>query len=164
MVMHSSRHKGFTLIEVMIVVVVLGILSAIAIPSYQQYIARGHRAEAQAALLRGAQWMERHFAENNSYAANTAGTATTGTSGTFATAAGVARVPTDTGVAQRYAITLAATATTYTLTATRQGSMATDRCGNFTVNQLGVRSAASFATSFGTGATGTAAAVRECWR
>ncbi len=163
--MNKSKTKGFTLIELMITVAVLGILAAVALPSYTQYIARGHRAEAQAALLRGQQWMERHFAENNSYSANAGGTATDGTSGTFITNSGVTRVPADTGVAQRYAITITAvTATSYTLTATRQGSMANDRCGNYTVNNLGVRSVASFASSYGTGATGAAAAVRDCWK
>ena len=48
-------HKGFTLIEVMIVVAIVGILAAIALPSYNEYIRRGHRAEARAALLQGAQ-------------------------------------------------------------------------------------------------------------
>ena len=59
---HSSllrRHQGFTLIEVMIVVVIVGILSAIAYPSYAEYIRRGHRADARAGLLQAQQYLER---------------------------------------------------------------------------------------------------------
>lgn len=53
------RQRGFTLIEVMIVVAVVSILTAIAMPSYNEYIRRGHRADARAGLLQAAQWMER---------------------------------------------------------------------------------------------------------
>ncbi len=60
-------HQGFTLIEVMIVVAIIGILAAIAYPSYAEYIRRGHRAEARAALLQGAQWMERAATATGTY-------------------------------------------------------------------------------------------------
>jgi len=59
--------SGFTLIEVMIVVAIVGILSAIAYPSYQQHVRSSRRADAQAALLELAQFMERRFTENNGY-------------------------------------------------------------------------------------------------
>ncbi len=59
--------SGFTLIEVMIAVAIVGILSAIAYPSYQQHVRSSRRADAQAALLELAQFMERRFTENNGY-------------------------------------------------------------------------------------------------
>ena len=53
------KHKGFTLIELMIVVAVVSILSAIAYPSYAEYVRRGHRSDAKAGLLQAQQWLER---------------------------------------------------------------------------------------------------------
>ncbi len=59
--------SGFTLIEMMIVVAIVGILAAIAYPSYQQHVRSSRRADAQAALSELAQFMERRFTENNGY-------------------------------------------------------------------------------------------------
>lgn len=71
-----SRAAGFSLIELMIVVLVIGIISAVAYPSYQTYVVKGKRAEGRAALLRAAQNQERFFTTNNSYTTdlNAAGT------------------------------------------------------------------------------------------
>lgn len=65
----AAYATGFTLIELMIVVVVVGLLAAIAYPGYQQYVKRGRRADAKAALTEMAQFMERYYSENNSYGA-----------------------------------------------------------------------------------------------
>ncbi|QIK36826.1 type IV pilin protein [Caldichromatium japonicum] len=59
---------GFTLIEIMIVVVVVGILAAIAYPSYQMQVAQSRRSTAQACLLELSQFMERYYTTNMSYA------------------------------------------------------------------------------------------------
>lgn len=59
--------NGFTLIELMIAVAVIGILSAIAIPSYQSSMIKSRRADAQAALMNFANGMERHFTEESTY-------------------------------------------------------------------------------------------------
>ncbi len=127
--------KGFTLIEVMIVVAVIGILSAIAMPSYTEYVRRGHRAEGRAGLLQAAQWMER------------AATAT----GTYPLTAAFPDTL-KTVESKRYAISLASVGgAAFTLTATPALGQVGDKCGNLTLGHTGVR-----------GASGTAP-VTDCW-
>jgi type IV pilus assembly protein PilE len=72
---------GFTLIELMVVVAIIGILAAVAMPSYRQYVVRASRVEAQAELLQLAALQEKIFLNSNSYAfgANGVTTAYTGT-------------------------------------------------------------------------------------
>ena len=62
-----DRKSGFTLIELMVVLLIVGILGAVAVPSYRQYVIRSHRTEAKTALLRLAANQERHYLQNNTY-------------------------------------------------------------------------------------------------
>jgi type IV pilus assembly protein PilE len=126
--------KGFTLIELMIVVAVVGVLAAIAIPSYQEYIRRSQRAEARAEVLRAEGWLERFYTENNRYSNNAANNANTTFSGIFTS------VPA--GGPARYDIGLTVSATTYTITATptTTGSMNGDACGSYTKTNTGALS------------------------
>lgn len=61
------RYAGFTLIEVMIVVALIAILSAVAYPSYVSHIAKGRRAECRSGLMQSMQQQERFFTQYNSY-------------------------------------------------------------------------------------------------
>lgn len=61
------RIAGFTLIEIMVVLLIIGILGAVAVPAYRQYVIRAHRTEAKTALLRLAANQERHHLQHNTY-------------------------------------------------------------------------------------------------
>jgi type IV pilus assembly protein PilE len=72
------HHRGFSLIELMVVVAVVGILATIAYPSYQDYARRAARAEARAAMLHMAQLQERNFSDRGAYVAIAPGLLTDG--------------------------------------------------------------------------------------
>lgn len=74
-----KSQKGFSLLELMIAVALIGILTAIAIPSYRNYVQRSARANAEADLISAAGAMERRKSQNFSYTGATAGTANTDT-------------------------------------------------------------------------------------
>jgi len=65
---NSSPQRGFTLIEIMVVVVILGILAAVAIPAYDAQKRKGYRADAISALTRAAQLQERWYSDKGTYA------------------------------------------------------------------------------------------------
>ena len=131
---------GFTLIEVMIVVAIVAILTAIALPSYQEYVRRGHRAEARAGLQQAATWMERAATAQGTYPL------------TAAFPGGLQSVPSG-----RYTIALASTdGASWTLTASRVAgsAQATDKCGDYTLTNTGLRNITN-------NAIGTS--VIDCW-
>jgi type IV pilus assembly protein PilE len=138
-------HQGFTLVELLIVVAIIGILSAVAYPNYVEHVRKGHRAEARSVLLGAAQHMQLFLGANDRYDVSRAGVA-------VALPAPYQRSP-QAGT-QRYAITLAAVdRSTFTLQATPVGPMAGDKCGSFTLTNTGIRNVA--------GGTSSAA---ECWK
>ena len=74
---HSHRSMGFTLIEMMFVILIIAVLSVLAIPSMQEYMTNARRAEAKTIVLRGALWMERNQSGSYSYATDSSGAALT---------------------------------------------------------------------------------------
>lgn len=137
----QHRHHGFTLIEVMIVVAVVGILTAIAVPSYNEYIRRGHRADARAALLQAQQWLERASTATGVYPTALPPTLTWATDNTKRYTLGFKGVNTNAA---------------FTLIATRKtGPQATDKCGDLTLTNTGVRGADNYTVTN---------VEAECWR
>jgi type IV pilus assembly protein PilE len=125
--------RGFTLIELMIVVVVVAILASIAIPSYRQYVLRTNRTEAKRTLLNVAAAQEKFYLQNNTYAGPSAlETAPPGGLGIG-----------DTTENRHYAVVIGTgDASAFSATATAQGGQTDDSsCASFTINQAGVKTA-----------------------
>ena len=122
--------KGFTLIELIVSVGILGLLAAIAIPMYSDYRKSAYRSAAKAALVEGAQNMERYFTRFNSYDDGT----TPPTVGDPATGDQILEWT----EGNRYQLSIEANdATTFTLRATPQDD---DKCGYLEITQTGAKS------------------------
>ena len=134
---HSLSSTGFTLIELMIVVAIVGILASIAYPSYTEHVAKSRRADAQTALMELAQFMERRYTSVGSYL-----------DGANAPTLPFTEAPKE-GAGKFYDLTLSAiTATSYTLSAAPKGAAASDKCGTMTLTNTGAKGAA----------------LTDCWR
>lgn len=132
------RRRGFTLVEVMIAVAVIGILTAVALPSYRQHVANSRRADARAAILSLAQLMERWYTERGTYVG-----ATVGASGIYPSASPQGY----------YTMSISAQdATTFTISAAPAGAQTGDACGSYTYTQAGTR-----------GVSGGSRTVAQCW-
>lgn len=133
--------QGFTLIELMVVVAIIGILAAIVYPSYVQYVTKSNRSAAESFLLSVSNKQEQYVLDARQYAATLSALS----------------LVTPTDVARNYSITVAAnnaaTPPSYTITATPINTqLANDtKCANLTLDQNGVK---------GIGGTGT---VATCW-
>jgi type IV pilus assembly protein PilE len=125
------RVRGFTLIELMVVVAIVAVLAAIAVPAYGRYAYRARRSDAQALLLRIADAQERYYAVNNRYAdlktiGFSASTSASSENGYY--------------LAQVEVNDTNGTGQGYQATATAQGVQASDACGNLTIDNTGAKS------------------------
>lgn len=141
----KQDQQGFTLIEILIVVAIMGILMTVALPAYQNSVLRSGRAEAKAELLQVASDQERYFSNFNTYITDALPLNTP-------TVADRNR----TTVNGLYVISVAACAggaitNCFVATATPQGNQTGDACSTLTISNTGVR-----------GATGDTA--DECWQ
>ena len=125
--------RGVTLMELMIVVVVIGILTAIAYPSYRQYVAKAKRNEAKSCLLQIATLQERYYLQNATYTSDM-------TKLGFPVGS---NFTTDSG---SYICTVnAASASAFSATATYQNADAeADKCATFSIDGAGAKTSTPF--------------------
>ena len=145
--MGKVRANGFTLMELMIVVVVMAILISLAYPAYDKFVRKARRGDAQSALTGLANTMQRYYTEQS---ASTFVGAAVGASGIYPD-----KVPLD-GTVKYYTLSISAqTVSAYTVNAAPINAQAGDKCGTLTLNSTGVE-----------GITGQDAGVTvaDCWR
>ena len=142
-----ATRSGFTLIEMMIVVVIVAILAVVVLPSYQSYVMKARRTEAKAALTTVAQTLERYATENGILGYTLA--SLNDTPGDRV----VAKVTTESGY---YELSFAndPTLSAFELRATPKNAQVNDRCGIFRINQRGEREVTN---TFGK-------TKEECWQ
>ena len=140
----GSGEQGVTLIELLVTVAILGILGAIAYPSYQDYVRRANRGEAKATLVETAQVLERNFTEASRFDQTSGGTAIDSAWLPFAHS--------PKGGTPKYDISFSAgpSATAFTLQAVPTGTMVGDECGTLTLTSTGVK--------------GVSTAKTDCWQ
>ena len=139
----QRKHSGFTLIELMIVVAIAAILTAVAIPSYRQYVMQSHRSVAKSTLLEMASREDSFYTLNNSYPASA-------TSLGYSTA--TVTVPDATSSYYQVSV-VTGNASTYSLQAVPVGSQSNDSCGTYTLNNLGQQ-----------GNSGNTTSSADCWK
>lgn len=138
--LYAKRMAGFTLIELMITVAIVGILAAVAVPSYQENVRQTNRAAAKALLYENAQFMERFFSQNNQYDASIGPDTRANTADDVTVVLPNTQSP-KTGTAQ-YNISLQAVDNaSFVLRAVPTGTMAGDTCGTLTLSNTGLQGA-----------------------
>lgn len=124
-----QSEKGFTLIEVMIVVAIIGILAAVALPGYQNHVLKTRRGAAAGCLLELAQQMERRYTTSMSYVGTTLPTANCNASATSELAG-----------FYTFAFDANPTATAFKVNATPTNAQTSDtRCGTLSIDQAGAK-------------------------
>jgi type IV pilus assembly protein PilE len=131
------RLAGFTIIELMIVVVIIGLLAGVALPGYREQVNKGKRAEGKAALTAAASRLERFYSQYNCYPSAATNCGTAPDSATVLTVAGINGFSGDNATSAAYNISITATPQAFTVTATPRAPWRDTKCGNLTLSNTG---------------------------
>ena len=151
------RQAGFTIVELMIVVAIIGLLAGIAVPSYRDYVNKSKRAEAKAALTAAAARLERYYSLNNCYPSSACGSPTSADSAAALLNAGIAGFSGENSTKAYYNISLTVAAQTFTVTAAPKSPHADATCGNLTLSNTGRKWTQK------NGSTDDVARIDGCW-
>lgn len=138
--MNIKKNSGFNLIELLVVLVIIGIITSIALPGYRNYVLKSARSEGKAALLDTAAKQEQYYLDNKTYTNDM-------------TNLGYSANPWTTEQ-NKYSISIpSASNTAYSLLATRTGEQSEDvQCGDYTYDSTGTK-----------GVTNATKAASACW-
>jgi len=152
-----KKVSGFTLIELMLVVMIIGILASIAYPSYQDYMTRTRRVEAQGLTLELTSNLERFFTENGRYDRDTGGTAVALPFNTSPKGGG--------NPIYTIAFSAGPTSTSFTLSATPQNNQAAadTRCAVVSLDEAGVKCILGGSKCSDSATAAVRDAVAKCW-
>ncbi len=143
----GRRQSGFSIVELMIVIAIIGLLAGIAVPSYRDQVNKGKRTEGKAALTAAAARMERYYTQNNCYPSAACGNPTSADSAAALTNAGIPGFSGDTANKAAYNISLTVTPQAFTVTATPRAPFSDPLCGNLTLANTGRKWTQSNGTS-----------------
>ena len=150
-------NQGFSLIELMITVAIIGIIASVAFPAYTSYIAKASRADARAQLMQASQFLQRFYAANDSYSADRA-------SNTVMSQMPANLLQSPASGTKLYDLAMPAGASNTTsqfliqMVPTTGASMSSDQCGTLTLTSTGVRGCAVNSTACSTTLRDT------CWK
>ena len=152
--MRKSVQSGFTLIELMVVVVIVAILMGVALPSYRNYVLRSHRVDGKSALTQCAAIQERWFTKSNEYNSNAGACPATSEEGYYSITVAVGDLP-NTGVCDTPGVTSKDCFIVTAIPTSKAKQNDDTTCATMTLDQMNVKTSKDSAN---------VSTTAECWK